>query len=124
MGVHAVNASFDTQGREAHWVATQTELKSIRRRGDILTLTGAVVLLALIFVYRDQSQNLAAWLVAAVLLLTVIGASLWFVISRKRRVAIARGLVCSRCSYMPHDTEIDEVATTRSCPHCENSLDS
>jgi Na+/proline symporter len=118
-----VSASFDTQGRDAYWHATQSELKSIRRRGDIVTLTGAAVLLALIFFYRDHSQELAAWLVGGALLLAVIGASLWFVTSRTRRVAIARGLVCSRCSYMPHDTEIDEVATTRTCPRCEQSLD-
>src|SRR4051812_33658578 len=117
-----MSASFETRGRDAHWVATQSELESIRRRGDILTLTGAAALLASIFVYRDQLQSLAAWLVAAVLLLAVIGTSLWFVISRKRRVAIARGLLCAHCDYMPHDTEIDEVATTRTCPHCSHPL--
>jgi hypothetical protein len=118
-----VSASFDTQGRDAYWHATRSELKSIRRRGDVVTLTGAAALLALIFLYRDHSQELSAWLVAAALLLGLIGASLWFVTSRTRRVAIARGLLCSRCSYMPHDTEIEEVASTRTCPHCEESLD-
>jgi hypothetical protein len=118
-----VRASFDTQGRDAYWHATRSELKSIRRRGDIVTLVGAAALLALIFLYRDRSQELTAWLVAGALLLAVIGVSLWFVTSRKRRVAIARGLLCTHCAYMPHDTEIDEVATTRTCPRCEHSLD-
>jgi hypothetical protein len=117
-----VSASFDTQVRDAHWRATQSELRSIRRRGDVVTLIGAAALLALIFFYRDHSQEPTAWLIAAALLLAVIGASLWFVTSRRRRVAIARGLLCSRCSYMPHDTEIDEVAQTRTCPRCEQSL--
>lgn len=118
-----MSASFDTQGRDAYWHATQTELKSIRKRGDLVTLIGAAALLTLVFVYRDHSQELSTWLIAAVLMLAVIGASLWFVTSRKRRVAIARGLVCSNCNYMPHDTEIDEVAATRACPRCERSLD-
>jgi len=119
-----VSASFDTQGRDAYWNATQTELKSIRKRGDVVALIGAAALLALVFFYRDHSQELGTWLIAAVLMLAVIGGSLWFVTSRKRRVAIARGLVCTHCSYMPHDTEIDEVAESRTCPHCERSLDS
>lgn len=118
-----MSASFDAQGRDAYWQATQTELKTIRKRGDVLTLTGAAALLALIFVYRDRSQELATWLVAVTILLAVIGTSLWFVTSRKRRIAIARGLVCARCAYMPHDTEIDEVASTRTCPHCDQALD-
>lgn len=118
-----MSASFYTQGRDAYWHATQSELRSIRRRGDVVMLTGAVALLALIFLYRDHSQELSAWLVAAAILLAVIGVSVWFVTSRTRRVAIARGLRCSRCWYMPHDTEIDEVANTRTCPHCEQSLD-
>lgn len=108
---------------DAYWYATRSELKSIRRRGDVVMLIGAAALLSLIFLYRDHSQELSWWLIAAGFLLAVIGASLWFVTSRTRRVAIARGLKCSRCSYMPHDTEIDEVASTRQCPHCEKSLD-
>jgi len=118
-----VSASFDTQGRDAYWDATQSELRSIRKRGDMLTLAGASVLLALIFVFREHAQEISAWLVASVLLFAVIGASLWFVTSRKRRLVLARGLVCTHCEYVPHDTEIDEVAATRTCPHCERALD-
>ena len=119
-----MSATLNPQGRDAYWRATQTELKSIRKRGDRVTLTGAAVLFALIFFYRDHTQELSVWLIAGTLLLMVIGVSLWFVTSRRRRVAIARGLVCKHCDYMPHDTEIDEVAATRTCPHCERSLDS
>lgn len=108
---------------DAYWHATRSELKSIRRRGDVVVLIGAAALLSLIFLYREHSRELSAWLIAAGLLLAVIVASLWFVTSRTRRLAIARGLKCSHCSYMPHDTEIDDVASTRKCPHCEQSLD-
>jgi len=41
------SASFDTRSRDAYWQATQSELKSIRKRGDILILGGAAVLFAL-----------------------------------------------------------------------------
>jgi len=117
------SASFDTRSRDAYWQATQSELKSIRKRGDILILGGAAVLFALLAVYRERSGNLAAWLIAAALLLAVMFVSLWFVTTRKRRLAVTRGLVCTHCAYMPHDTEIEEVAVTRTCPRCEVSLE-
>ncbi|HTU66600.1 MAG TPA: hypothetical protein VMF52_11665 [Steroidobacteraceae bacterium] len=117
-----MSASFES-GRDAYWHATQSELKSIRKRGDILTLGGAVALLAFVAFYRDRTEEIAAWLVIVTVLLAVVGTSFWIVAARKRRVAIAHGLVCPRCQYHPHDTEIDEVASSRTCPHCEESLD-
>jgi heme/copper-type cytochrome/quinol oxidase subunit 3 len=117
------SASFDTRSRDAYWQATQSELKSIRKRGDFLILAGTTVLLALLAFYHEKSNDLAAWLVAGGLLLAVIVFALWFVATRKRRIAITRGLVCLRCDYMPHDTEIDEVAVTRACTRCGHSLE-
>jgi hypothetical protein len=118
-----VSATLTPQGRDAYWRATQTELNSIRKRGDRVAMWGAALLFALIYVFRDHLQEPRAWLIAGTLLLGVVGTSLWVVTSRRRRLAIARGLVCRHCDYMPHDTEIDEVAATRTCPHCEKSLD-
>ena len=117
------SASFDTRSRDAYWQATQSELKSIRKRGDVLILAGAAVLLSLLAWYHERSDSLASWLIAGGLLLAVILLSLWFVTTRKRRVAVTRGLVCTQCDYMPHDTEIEEVAETRACPRCEKSLE-
>lgn len=119
-----MNASVDPRSREAYWQATQSELKSIRRRGDLLILGGALVLLALVALNREYSRELVAWLVVAGALVLVFLASLWFVTKRKRRVAMTRGLVCGSCDYMPHDTEIDDVASSRRCPRCNHALES
>jgi hypothetical protein len=52
----------------------------------------------------------------------VIGVPLWFVTRRKREISATRGLICSSCAYVPHDTEISEVAANRVCPNCEKPL--
>jgi hypothetical protein len=114
---------YDQRSRDAYWLATRIELKSIQRRGDVFVLIAAGVLLALLAFNREKSAELNWWLAGGGLLLFVISTSLWFVTKRRRSVAAARGLVCRACGYMPHDTEISEVAETRQCSHCASSLD-
>lgn len=114
--------SIDERTREAYWHATRSELRNIQRRGDYLVFGGALALLAVLFYNHDRSSQLQYWLVVGGLTLLVILASLWFVTTRKRRVATARGLVCASCSYMPHDTEISDVVESRRCPRCDHSL--
>ena len=108
---------------DSYWVATQDELKSVRRRGDLLIVAGALR------AARDDGGIARQRLMISEVML--IGARWcsrsssawsWFVTSRKRRIAETRGLVCSSCRYLPHDTEIDDVASTRHCPRCAAEL--
>jgi hypothetical protein len=108
--------------QDSYWDATQLELKTVQRRGDAWIFGGATVLLALLAFNRERASELSWWLVAGCALLLLIGRALWFVTTRRRRIADTRGLVCSLCSYVPHDTEITEVAATRRCPRCDESL--
>ena len=68
------------------------------------------------------TNDLQIWLVVAGLVFAVIVTGVWFVTTRKRRIAAARGLICSSCSYTPHDTEIEDVAAERHCPRCAAEL--
>jgi len=120
--MNAKIVSIGERNREAYWHATRDELKAIQRRGDYLIFAGALALLGVLFYNHDRASQLQYWLVVGGLTLLVILGSLWFVTTRKRRVATARGLVCSSCSYMPHDTEIGDVVESRRCPRCDHSL--
>lgn len=108
--------------RESYWGATQAELRSARRNGDLLILAGVGALLAALAIMRGRSGDLHDWLIVEGLVFAVIVVGVWFVTRRKRRIAAARGLVCNTCSYTPHDTEIEEVAADRRCPRCAAEL--
>jgi hypothetical protein len=114
----------DSTARDAYWSATQAELKSIQRRGDAITLLSVAVACSLLILFRGALEQVTTWNVLWVTLpLAVISMSVWFVARRRRQIAVARGLICARCEYRPHDTEIMEVAQTRCCPRCATSLD-
>jgi hypothetical protein len=108
--------------QDAYWDATQDELKTIQRRGDGVIFAGAAMLLGLLAYNHELAGARIWWFAAGAGVLIVIAQALWFVTTRRRRIAAARGLVCSLCKYIPHDTEITEVAATRRCPHCDESL--
>lgn len=108
--------------RDLYWSATQSELKSARRSGDLLVLAGAAALLTTLAFNRDRIADLSFWLVLTALLAVLISIAAWSVARRKRDIAAARGLICSQCNYTPHDTEIEELAVTRHCPRCSSEL--
>lgn len=108
--------------RESHWGATQAELKSVRRHGDLLIIAGVGLLLAALVTARGYTDDLRIWLIVEGLVFIVIVAGVWFVTTRKRRIVASRGLICSSCSYTPHDTEIEDVAADRRCPRCNCEL--
>jgi hypothetical protein len=121
-GGSAVKRADDMRHQDAYWDATQDVLKTIQRRGDAVIFAAAAILLGVLAYNHEHSGELFWWLVAGTGLLAVIVQVLWFVTTRRRRIAAARGLVCSLCEYVPHDTEITEVAATRRCPRCDESL--
>jgi hypothetical protein len=79
-------------------------------------------LLAALAIVRGATDDLRIWLIVEGLVLAVIVAGVWIVTTRRRRIAAARGLVCSHCAYTPHDTEIEDVAADRRCPRCAAEL--
>jgi hypothetical protein len=113
---------LDPGTRESYWSETQCELRSARRRGDLIILAGTAVLFLALAFNRHSIDELAVWVVLSLLLIAIISSAAWIVATRKRRIAAARGLVCSDCSYSPHDTEIEELISTRKCPRCAADL--
>lgn len=117
------NASIATHDREKHWQATRAELESIHKRGNIVTTSGLALLCLLLALNVVQWREITPWSIFwAALSLSIVGAAAWFVITRKRRLAESRGLICAACSYKPHDTEIQDVVETRTCPRCDAQL--
>ena len=114
--------SMETGSRDSYWSATQDALKAVKRRGNLLIFLGAGALFALEMVLPESARDLRGMMIGAMLVLALIGGYVWFVTSRKRQIAESRGLVCLRCNYLPHDTEIDEVADSRRCPRCAAEL--
>jgi hypothetical protein len=112
----------DLRCQDSYWNTTQDELKAARRRGDTGVLAGAVILLALLFFNREHASETAWWVIGSAALLAIIVPSTWYVAKRRRRIAMARGLECASCSYVPHDTEITAVAESRCCLRCGESL--
>jgi hypothetical protein len=107
--------------RDSDWSATQDSLKAIKRRGDLLVIFGAATLFALEMVLPDSARGARGLMIGAMLVLALIGGYVWFVTTHRRRIAESQ-LSCHRCSYLPHDTEIDDVAETHRCPRCAAEL--
>jgi hypothetical protein len=108
--------------RDSYWRRTQAELHSIQRRGEyVLTASVAALILGAILV-RDRIDGATYWMLIAGAASAFFVAEVTYVASRKRRIAATRGLVCGKCSYAPHDTEINDVASTRQCPRCADQL--
>ena len=89
---------------------------------SIVILSGVGILLAAMAILRGSSGGLRDWLVVEILVFAWIALGVWFVTTRRRRIAAARGLNCDACSYAPHDTEIEDVAAERRCPRCNSEL--
>ena len=118
------NAHVESGHRDAYWEATREQLKSAQKRADLVTLFGVLAIGALLWFNREPGEGFGPMAQAGMAIaLVVICAPLWFVTRRKRRITATRGLICQHCGYVPHDTEISEVASTQHCQRCEKSLD-
>jgi|SRR5688572_19208356 len=117
-------AQVELGHRDAYWQATREQLKSAQNRADAFTLIGVLAIGALLWFNREPGGGFDRVAQAGMAIaLLVICAPLWFVTRRKRRITATRGLICQHCGYVPHDTEISEVANTRHCQRCDKSLD-
>jgi hypothetical protein len=108
--------------RDSHWRATQAELHSIRRRGELMLLAGVSLLVMAVLLIRDRIGGSRFPIIVASAVFALFVAELLYVVKRRRRIAASRGLVCGQCGYTPHDNELTEVASTRECPHCGGAL--
>jgi hypothetical protein len=117
------NATIATHDREAHWQATRAELESIQRRGNLVTTAGLALLCVLLWAdvldWRQITWSGIFWTSTT---LAIVAAGIWFVVTRRRKLAESHGLICGSCSYRPHDTEIADVIETRACPRCGTQL--
>ncbi len=109
--------------RDSYWRDTQAELHSIHRRGDYLLLALVLAMVVGVILAREWLGDGALWMfIAGAAFISLFVAEVLYVAACKRRIAAARGLACGKCSYMPHDTEINDVASTRRCPRCAGEL--
>ena len=120
----AVDSSqFGDAGRDAYWQATRAQLKSAQQRGDILSVAGLGLISCLLWQFPEPVEKSALWVAAfASIALAIVVLPQLFVARRKRRISSGRGMNCRHCGYVPHDTEISEIASTRQCSRCGNSL--
>jgi hypothetical protein len=116
------NTSLAPGVQDSYWRATEAELHSIQRRGEYSLVASVAALIVGSFFMRDRLEGTMFWLLVAGAAFVFLIAEVFYVVSRRRRIAAARGLVCGNCSYSPHDTEINEVVGTRRCPRCAGQL--
>jgi hypothetical protein len=120
----AVDSSqLNSASRDAYWQVTQSQLKSAQVRGDALSLLGLGLLGLLIWQYPEPGNGAVGWAAGiAAVALAVVALPQLFVARRKRRISAMRGMTCKHCGYVPHDTEISEVVSTRECSRCQHPL--
>jgi hypothetical protein len=102
--------------------SVREQLKAAQHRADLLTLIGMVCMGALLWRNFRADEGAGQWTLASVAIaMLVICLPLWYVTRRKRSISAAR-LTCRHCGYVPHDTEISEVAETMTCQRCEKPI--
>ncbi|HEU5133953.1 MAG TPA: hypothetical protein VFU13_02300 [Steroidobacteraceae bacterium] len=123
MAVESLQLSSVT--RDAYWHDTHAQLKSVRKRGDILSLLGLGLVGVLLwqYQYRESGDYAVAWAIG-IATVSLVGVALpqLFVTRSKRRISAMRGMHCQHCGYVPHDTEISELVSTRECNRCRKPL--
>jgi hypothetical protein len=119
----ADSSQLNSASRDAYWQVTQAQLKSAQTRGDVLSLVGLGLLGLLLWQSHEPGNNAVSWAATiAALALVIVALPQLFVARRKRRISAMRGMNCKHCGYVPHDTEISEVVSTRECCRCRQPL--
>jgi len=121
MAVHS--SQLNSASRDAYWQVTQSQLKSAQTRGDVFSLLGLGLLGLLLWQFHEAGDDVISWAAGiAAVALAIVALPQFFVARRKRSISAMRGMTCRHCGYVPHDTEISEVASTRHCQRCEQVL--
>jgi hypothetical protein len=120
----AVDSSrLGSASRDEYWLTTQAQLKSAQKRGDALSVLGVGLLVMLLWQYYEPGDQAVSWAVTiAVVALALVALPQLFVARYKRRISAMRGMNCRHCGYIPHDTEISEIVSTRACSRCHEPL--
>ncbi len=120
----AVDSSqLNSASRDAYWRTTQAQLKSAEKRGDVFSLVGTGLLGLLLWQFHEPGSDVISWAGSiAAIALAIVALPQLFVARRKRRISAMRGMNCQHCGYVPHDTEISEVVSTRECSRCQKPL--
>jgi hypothetical protein len=118
------SAHLLSANRDAYWQTTRAELHAAQRRGDALSLLGLALIGALMWSLGESGEHPLLWTagISGVAMATVALPQL-LVARRKRSIAVARGMNCRHCGYVPHHTEFSDVIATRECRRCEKPLD-
>lgn len=109
---------IESKGAADYGGEVREQLKAAQHRADLFTLLGMLCTAALIWRTLQSETGTVQWTFASVAIaMAVICLPLWYVTRRKRSISAAR-LTCRHCGYVPHDTEISEVAETMTCQRC------
>jgi len=103
--------------------AVFADLGSVEKWNDYKLIVALGVILGIAFFY-DRSGLKSPWLDAlgVIIILGVIGLTIFRVVREKQNVAVRHGLRCPACSYVPRADVILSVATTERCMKCGSKL--
>jgi hypothetical protein len=116
-------SQLNSANRDAYWQVTQAQLKSAQKRGDALSVLGVGLMGLLLWQYYEPGVHEVTWTASvAAVALALVALPQLFAARRKRRISAMRGMNCTHCGYVPHDTEISEVVSARECSRCQKPL--
>ena len=117
------STTLKSVNRDAYWQTTEAQLKSAQKRGDLFSLLGLAFVGLVIWQFNEPGDNVGTWAAGiATIALALVGLPQLFAARHKRRISRLRGMNCPHCGYVPHDTEISEIARTRECNRCQKRL--
>ena len=103
--------------------AVDADLNSANRRNDYKLGIAIAVLLAAAFLYdRTGLKRPSIDAVGVVVVLGVIGLTIFRTVREKKNVAVKYGLRCRVCGYTPGPHMVLSAATIERCAKCGNRL--
>jgi hypothetical protein len=100
-----------------------SELHAINKRTDMKLIVVLALSLAVVVVLtRLHIKSMWLDVVEAVVVVMILGGTIFSVVLQKRRVAVRHGLVGTTCGYGPGPSMIMSAATTQRCRKCRARL--
>jgi hypothetical protein len=101
----------------------QGELHAINKRSDVKLLFALAINLIVVALFGQLNvKNVWLDVLEAVVVIAIIGGTIYSVMRQKQRVAVRHGLICSVCGYRPTVFMILSAATTQRCHKCKSPL--